>query len=192
MKLLISTFAGLLALALAIHAMANDFSTNIPMRNGGAATFYITAQAGELKEMEFMVDTGSGYMTINEETLNALQNAEQAEYKRMLQGVLANGTEVTVPVYQLKQFNIGGGCLLKDVEAAVFPGKTRQIIGLNALKQAGPFIFSFDPPNLILSNCPGNEALQQPTQEMISQAKKALSTQRLRLSKSDVTNPVVN
>lgn len=186
MKLMISTFAALLALSLAVNAMASDFNTNVPMRNGGAATFYITAQAGDLKEMDFMVDTGSGYMTINEETLHALQSAEQAEYKRMLQGVLANGTEVTVPVYQLKQLNIGGGCLLKNVEAAVFPGKTRQIIGLNALKQAGPFIFSFDPPNLILSNCSNNETLPQPGQGMISQAKKALSTQRLLLSKSVV------
>ena len=192
MKLLISTFATLLALSLAVNAMANDFNTQVPMRNGGAATYYISAQAGELQEMEFMVDTGSGYMTINEETLHALQNAQQAEFKRMLQGVLANGTEITVPVYQLKEFNIGGGCLIKNVEAAVFPGKTRQIIGLNALKQAGPFIFSFDPPNLILSNCPTNETLQQASQGMISQAKKALSTQRLLLSKSDLNKPVVN
>jgi len=192
MKLLISTFAALLAISFAVNAMANDFNTQVPMRNGGAATFYISAQAGELQEMEFMVDTGSGYMTINEETLHALQNSQQAEFKRMLQGILANGTEITVPVYQIKEFNIGGGCLLTNVEAAVFPGKTRQIIGLNALKQAGPFIFSFDPPNLILSNCPNNETQQQPSEGMISQAKKALSTQRLLLSKNDLDKPVVN
>lgn len=186
MKLLISTFAGLLALTLAVNAMANDFNTHVPMRNGGAATFYISAQAGDLKAMEFMVDTGSGYMTINEETLGALQKAQQAEFKRMLQGVLANGSEITVPVYQIKQFNIGGGCLLKDVEAAVFPGKTRQIIGLNALKQAGPFIFSFEPPNLILSNCPAGDTPQPATQEMITEAKKAVSAQRLLLSKNIV------
>jgi hypothetical protein len=41
------------------------------------------------------------------------------------------------------------------VEAAVFPGKTRQILGLSALKKAAPFIFSMDPPNLVLSNCTG-------------------------------------
>ena len=101
-----------------------------------------------------MVDTGSGYMTINEETLAALQSLEQASYLRSMQGILANGTEIKVPVYQLANLNIGGGCQLQNIEAAVFPGKTRQILGLNALKKAGPFIFSFEPPQLVLSNCP--------------------------------------
>lgn len=175
MKLILSTFTALFALTLALNAFASDFNTQVPMRNGGAATFYISAQAGDLNEMDFMVDTGSGYMTINEETLDALQRTEQAQFKRMLQGVLANGTEITVPVYQVKHFNIGGGCLLKDVEAAVFPGKTRQIIGLNALKQAGPFIFSFDPPNLILSNCSESATRPYTNHDVITQARKAIS-----------------
>jgi predicted aspartyl protease len=175
MKTIITTYTAIMALALTLDAFASDFSTKVPMRNGGAATFYISAQAGNLDAMDFMVDTGSGYMTINEETLYALQSAEQAEFKRMLQGVLANGSEITVPVYQVKHFNIGGGCLLKDVEAAVFPGKTRQIIGLNALKQAGPFIFSFDPPNLILSNCTSTGRAAQVGHEIITQAKQAIS-----------------
>lgn len=187
MKLVLSTFATLLALTLTFNALANDFNTKVPMRNGGAATFYISAQPGQLNEMDFMVDTGSGYMTINEDTLEALQKTDQAQFKRMLQGVLANGTEITVPVYQLKQFNIGGGCLIKDVEAAVFPGKTRQIIGLNALKQAGPFIFSFDPPNLILSNCPDAGVLPVASHEVITQAKKAISEYQ-----APTANSVVN
>lgn len=188
MKLVLSTFTALFALTLAINTFASDFNTNVPMRNGGAATFYISAQAGNLNAMDFMVDTGSGYMTINEETLDALQKNEEAHFKRMLQGVLANGSEITVPVYQLKHFNIGGGCLLKDVEAAVFPGKTRQIIGLNALKQAGPFIFSFDPPNLILSNCPGSGTKSQTPHEVITQARKALSADQSAPDSNTVVN----
>jgi len=39
------------------------------------------------------------------------------------------------------------------VEAVVFPGKTRQILGLSALRQAAPLIFSLNPPKLVLSNC---------------------------------------
>jgi hypothetical protein len=49
--------------------------------------------------------------------------------------------------------SIGGQCDLKNIEVAVFPGKTRQILGLSALRQASPFIFSINPPELILSNC---------------------------------------
>lgn len=100
-----------------------------------------------------MVDTGSGYTTINEVTLEELKRTKQAEYLRDLIGILANGAKMVVPVYRLASLNIGGGCHLSNIEAAVFPGKTRQILGLSALKQAGPFIFSFEPPRLMLSNC---------------------------------------
>ncbi|PLX63663.1 TIGR02281 family clan AA aspartic protease [Sedimenticola selenatireducens] len=159
MKTVITTFAGFCALLLGTAASAGEFGTSIPMRAGNATTYYVKAVAGDLEAMDFMVDTGSGYTTINEETLGELQRNEQAEYLRELRGILANGTEMVVPVYRLSNFNIGGGCQLSNVEAAVFPGKTRQILGLSALKQAGPFIFSFDPPNLILSNCPNNGML---------------------------------
>lgn len=153
MKMLYMVCSVLVLLLVPITGITADFDTNIPMRNGGASTFYIEVQVGDLQQIDFMVDTGSGYITINEQTLTELQEIDQASYQRNLQGVLADGTEINVPVYRLSSFNIGGGCLLSNVDAAVFPGKTRQILGLNALKMAGPFIFSFDPPKLVLSNC---------------------------------------
>lgn len=152
MTSLILPLTASLTLGLATAAVAAESTTQLPMRQGNAATFYIEAGVGDLGIMEFMVDTGSGYMTINEATLAKLQQTGQAEYRRDLRGVLANGTEIQVPVYRLAQLSLGG-CLLSDVEAAVFPGKTRQILGLNALRQAGAFTFSFDPPQLQLSDC---------------------------------------
>lgn len=157
MRSLLSLLA--ISLLFTLDAPADDFGTLIPMTAGSATTFYVKATAGDLGEMDFMVDTGSGYTTINEATLAKLQHIEQAEYLFDLRGILANGDEMVVPVYRLSHFNIGGGCLLQDVEAAVFPGKTRQILGLSALRQAGPFIFSFDPPNLALSNCRSSDLL---------------------------------
>lgn len=159
MKPAIICFTTLCALLVSSTLPADDFGTSIPMRAGNATTYYVQAMVGDLEAMDFMVDTGSGYTTINEETLEELQRNEQAEYLRELRGILANGAELVVPVYRLTQINIGGGCRLDNIEAAVFPGNTRQILGLSALKQAGPFIFSFDPPHLILSNCPGSELL---------------------------------
>ncbi|AKH21978.1 retropepsin-like aspartic protease family protein [Sedimenticola thiotaurini] len=159
MKPTISSFAGLCALLISSTVAAEDFGTSIPMRAGNATTYYVKAAVGDLEAMDFMVDTGSGYTTINEQTLGELEQNQQAEYLRELRGILANGTELVVPVYRLTRINIGGGCQLDNIEAAVFPGNTRQILGLSALKQAGPFIFSFDPPNLILSNCPSSELL---------------------------------
>ena len=69
---------------------------------------------------------------INRPTLDELLERGLATSKRELPGVLADGTEVQVPVYQVAQFSIGP-CLLQDVEAAVFPTTQRQILGLNVL-----------------------------------------------------------
>lgn len=138
-------------------ALADEFKTSIPMRHGGAATYYVTGQIGDLAEMDFMVDTGSGFLTINETTLELLKSNNQVRYLRNLRGILANGNQMLVPVYRISELNIGGNCSLRDVEAAVFPGTTRQILGLSALKKASPFIFSVDPPNLVLSHCPRAE-----------------------------------
>jgi len=66
---------------------------------------------------------------------------------------MADGSQLTVPIYRIGGVVIGAECWLSDVEAAVFPGSTRFILGLSGLRQAAPFIFSLDPPQLVLSNC---------------------------------------
>lgn len=132
---------------------AGEFDTDIPMRDKGAATYYVDGDIHGAGPVDLMVDTGSGYMTINEETLGMLQTSGDATYVKDLSGVLADGSTMTVPVYRITQLRIGPSCVLRDVEAAVFPGKTRQILGMSALRQTAPFIFSMDPPKLVLSNC---------------------------------------
>ncbi|MCU7844104.1 MAG: retroviral-like aspartic protease family protein [Candidatus Thiodiazotropha sp. (ex Monitilora ramsayi)] len=128
------------------------------MRDKGAVTYYVPGYLGGIGAVELMVDTGSGYLTINEEALTILKQKNQARYVKDLKGILANGSKLRVPVYSLSAVNIGGDCLLHDVEAAVFPGNTRYILGLSALQKAAPFIFSLDPPRLVLSNCQGSAA----------------------------------
>ena len=132
---------------------AGEFDTDIPMRDKGAATYYVDGDIHGAGPVDLMVDTGSGYMTINEETLGMLQTSGDATYVKDLSGVLADGSTITVPVYRITQLRIGPSCVLRDVEAAVFPGKTRQILGMSALRQTAPFIFSMDPPKLVLRNC---------------------------------------
>lgn len=149
----IGSWAVLATLLASPVVLADDFDSNVPMRDKGAATYYVDGEITGVGAVDFMVDTGSGYMTINEETLGVLQESGGATYVKELSGILADGTVLTVPVYRIAQMRIGPTCTLKDVEAAVFPGKTRQILGLSALRQAAPFIFSMDPPKLVLSNC---------------------------------------
>jgi hypothetical protein len=134
-------------------AAGADLGTRIPMMEKAAATFYVPAHIRGSGDTELMVDTGSGYLTINEGTLEALKLKGAARYVKKLQAVLANGSEMVVPVYAIDAVNIGGNCWLHNVEAAVFPGSTRQILGLSALRKAAPFTFSVDPPSLVLSHC---------------------------------------
>lgn len=146
----------LLALALAgaaTVAAAGEFTTTIDMSAKGGATFYVAGRINGLGDVELMVDTGSGYMTINEEILATLQLKDQARFVKNLRGRLANGAELEVPVYLVEAVSIGDACWLHDVEVAVFPGNTRPILGLNVLQRAAPFIFSFEPPRLVLSHC---------------------------------------
>ena len=146
----------LLSVAFGLGAQANaaePFQTRIAMIEKSAATFYVPAEITGLGATELMVDTGSGYVVINENTLAELERQGQVRYVKQLRGVLANGSELTVPVYAVAAMSLGGSCWLHDVEAAVFPGNARQILGLSALRRTAPFTFSVDPPELALSRC---------------------------------------
>jgi predicted aspartyl protease len=136
-------------------ASAQEFGTFIPMREKGSATYYVTTEIHGLGTVDLMVDTGSSYTTINEETLAVLLQQQRADYVSDLEGMLADGTRLMLPIYSIQSMNIGGQCSLRDIEVAVFPGNTRQILGLSTLRQASPFIFSMNPPQLVLSNCIG-------------------------------------
>lgn len=134
-------------------ALAGEAQSPIPMQDKGANTYYIKGEIRGLGATEFMVDTGSGYVTINEHTLEILKGKGEATYVKDLRGILADGQQKIYPVYRIASILLGDSCELKDIEAAVFPGRTRQILGLSGLKKAGAFTFSFDPPQLTLSNC---------------------------------------
>jgi len=133
--------------------LADDFTSRVAMLEKSAATFYVPAAIAGYGPLELMVDTGSGYMTINERTLSVLEREGATRYVKQLRGILADGSEIEVPVYAIERLRIGAACWVSDVEAAVFPGDSRQILGLSALRKVAPFIFSVDPPNLMLSRC---------------------------------------
>lgn len=146
-------------------ARALEFSTTVPLRDKGVATYYVEGAIDGVGPVEFMVDTGSGYMTINEEALDQLKKNGRAVYVKDLGGILADGSRLRVPVYRLSRIVIGSACELQNVEAAVFPGRTRFILGLSALKKIAPFAFSVEPqPVLSLGNC-GQPPIQSAASE---------------------------
>lgn len=149
-------FACILCLLLAgaaPPAIAGQFGTTIDMDAKNGVTFYVPGLITGLGAIDWMVDTGSSYMTINEDILALLKEQGQAQFVKRLRGRLADGSELEVPVYLIDAISIGDACWLRDVEVAVFPGNTRPILGLNVLQRTAPFIFSFEPPQLVLSHC---------------------------------------
>ncbi len=128
--------------------------TVVPLNaHNGFATYYLPVDMGQGTIEEYLVDTGAGYMTITESTLSGLENAGRVRFLRVIQGHLADGTVLRVPVYVIDEIVIGNSCVLRDVEAAVLPGASRGLFGLSALRRTSPFEFSMDPPTLRLSNC---------------------------------------
>jgi len=139
--------------AFALPAFAEQSTTTIAIHQKAASAFYVKGKLGDLGDADFMVDTGSGYLVINQESLAQLRANGQAQYVKEIRGILANGNKFVVPVWRISSFTIDSQCVLRDVDAAVFPGKTRQILGLTGLIKAAPFVFSFDPPQIVFSNC---------------------------------------
>lgn len=130
-----------------------QFGTSVPMNKKGTATYYVPVEFDGVAGNELMVDTGSDYVTINEATLDALKERGKVDYVKQVGGTMADGTDVIVPIYRIANLNIGCCCIVHDVEAAVFTGTERQILGLSALKKVAPFALSVDPAHLILSDC---------------------------------------
>ena len=144
-----------LCLLVASGACARQQNISIPIHNRGASTFYVKARLGNLGVDDFMVDTGSGYLIINQASLARLKKAGQVNYLKNIKAILANGDEFVVQVWRVSSFTLGGQCVLHDVAAAVFPGESRQIVGLSVLKRAAPITLSFDPPQIVLGHCSG-------------------------------------
>lgn len=139
-------------------AFATQFGTTVPMSKKGSSTYYVPVKFDGAVGNELMVDTGSDYVTINKATLDSLKERGKVDYVKQVGGTMANGTDIIVPIYRIANLNIGCCCILHDVEAAVFEGTERQILGLSALKKVAPFALSVDPAHLILSDCKAHTA----------------------------------
>ncbi|MDX1812028.1 MAG: hypothetical protein R3240_08780, partial [Gammaproteobacteria bacterium] len=56
-----------------VSAFAIESNSSIPMYEKGLSTYYVKGFIEGFGGSEFMVDTGSGYSTINEQTLEVLK-----------------------------------------------------------------------------------------------------------------------
>lgn len=140
-----------LALLLPFTLSAQAADIIVPMKEKGTSTYYVDAQIGG-EEIDLLVDTGAGYTALNRNLLNLLKISGHAQPAGDIEGILANGQVLVLPVYQISEINLGG-CIIRNIEVAETPGNTRNLLGLNALKKAAPFTFKLGPASLHLSNC---------------------------------------
>jgi predicted aspartyl protease len=143
----------LILMACLPSAVSGTALKRVSMHQKNTDTYYVHGIIADTIDTEFMVDTGSGYVVINRDTLKKITQQGQAEYVKTITGILADGRQRQVPIWTISTLSIGNNCRLENVEVAVFEGKTRQILGLRALKQAGPITMSFEPPELTLTRC---------------------------------------
>ena len=132
---------------------ALEFDTSVPINKKGLVTYYVSGSINGFGETDFLVDTGSGHSAINETTLEKLHLQGKAKFLKNVSATMANGSSVILPVYIISNINIGGACVIHNVEAVVLPGKMRNILGLSALEKTAPFAISVNPPRLLLSHC---------------------------------------
>lgn len=148
------SFVIVLALLGIGNGYAADFDIHVPMHNKGATTFYVSGFINDRVASDFLVDTGSGYVTINKKTLKKLKRDGSADFVKKISAVMADGSATVVSVYRIATLRFGDNCIIRDVEAAVMPGSTPNILGLSALKKAAPFAMSVTtPPTLRLTDC---------------------------------------
>jgi clan AA aspartic protease (TIGR02281 family) len=125
----------------------------VTLQKHDAGTFYVHGAIEGFGELELLVDTGASYLVINEKILATLKAAGAAEYSRELRGTMADGSARQIPVYRISALRLGTQCWIPNVEAAVFPGAARPILGMNVLTRLAPFTFSAEPPQLGLAQC---------------------------------------
>lgn len=147
----ISLITTVLLLFTGHSCLAGD--TNIPVHEKRGDTLYVAGQIQGYGTTEFLIDTGASYLAINQDMLKILQQGGHAKFLRKLNGTMADGRRKTVPIYSISGIVIGENCILSNVEAAVLPGNTRNILGLSALRRTAPFTLSMDPPALSLNGC---------------------------------------
>ena len=144
----------LLVTALIPAAVADDgFVYETALLRHDAGTYYVRGRLNDGPETEFLVDTGSSYVALTRKTFRSLKRSTDTVHLRDIEGTMAAGRSMRVAIYRLDALAIGDRCVLRNVEVAVMPGATRNILGLSALRQMQPLSLSLDPPRLRFARC---------------------------------------
>ncbi len=128
-------------------------TVDVALEKRDVGTYYIQGALQGYGDLNLLVDTGSSLLVINEAMLAELKKNGSAKFARELSGLMADGSRRITAVYSLSGLRLGDGCWIRDIEAAVIPGSSRAILGMNVLSRLAPFTFSTDPAKLVLNQC---------------------------------------
>lgn len=142
-----------LLLALLSCAGAADFDTRVPMARASSGNYLVQGVLGRQVEAEFLVDTGSGLVTVNERVFRAIKREQTVERVREMAARLADGSLRAMPIYRVARFRLGERCEVGPVEIAVLGRDGRNILGLSVLNRLAPFAVHAEPPALSVSDC---------------------------------------
>jgi predicted aspartyl protease len=132
---------------------AERFAHSAQMHRVESGNYYVHGVFSAGVETDLLVDTGSGYVALTRATFARVKDLPGVTYLRDIAGSMANGKQLNVQVYRIASLRLGESCVLTDVEVAVLPGATRDILGLSALRRVEPFALQLEPPVLYLSAC---------------------------------------
>lgn len=145
------------ATLLALGAASQAEPTSVALEASDVGTLHVAARFDASHTTRFLLDTGSAFVVLTDETRRELQRAGKLERLRELNAVMANNASVRAPVFRVSALDLGNGCVIRDFEAVALPGARKNILGLTALKRVAPFTIQFGPDRLALT-CVGELA----------------------------------
>lgn len=141
------------------QAAAEDFGYRIPLAQQSSGALYIEGQVNDSVSADFLLDTGSGMVTVGRDLFSQIKRSGPVEKVGRVAARLANGRLQPVDLYLVQRFRLGEHCEIGPLEVAVMPGKGRNILGMSALSRAAPFAVHMAPPSLAISSCDIGAAL---------------------------------
>lgn len=142
----------LFVFSIAGHAVEN-FAVKLDLKKSSANTLYVDALLSDAVATEFMIDTGSSVVVINQKTFDLLRDSGSEITATTQMGArLASGRIKLVQQYQITSLSLGGVCQFDNVEVAVMT-KSNNILGMSLLSAAAPFAVYAKPTQLALSHC---------------------------------------
>lgn len=129
---------------------ADDAVHTFPLSRHSGGTLYVDITLKQGISAPFLVDTGSGLVTLNKKTFDELNRINALAPVGEVAARMANGRIHAIKQYRLESLRIGNRCELGPIDVAVMPNGSN-ILSINALLRAAPMTLSVD--TLTLSGC---------------------------------------